>query len=656
MVIKKRSRARDLFGTNPVAHTIVPAAGLPLRVYSPKFSTPRKPVYFNFSRCAPMGDIARLMAAQFIQHVDSMESVKSARTIGVSVRLWMDALCRSVVEDGITPEHWASERWQRVSHAWAYAVDNDLGLAETTRASYVSYTWSFVARLQSSVLIPTFRLRKPLSNPVGGRKTPIPDVARSSSPGAPLVDQEYVSAFKALNELSDISDADVYLKRLDFFIDRIVAHCQQAVRRIWRDFTDTKRGLEDASGLDPVKFLGEWQHPRNPQAFKRGWKSAIKSELDALRLALHFAPSGLLSRHELPEPVNRLIDNEYSIKRLKALLYTTPITAVPFLALMLVDLINEVSSSMRLQEGSALQTEDAGTMIIKWIKARAHAEKTAARASYDVSTLAVDSEAKISTPTVMMCLNNMRQRLIPFAEKEHSDDLFLVGIPSDTSETIGPLSEQAQSKAWHRFRREDAVLNEFHFTLDKIRSTLVLRAFLVSGGDLFAVQQAAQHSLRTAQRYVDQEAGRLIGNNDVRTVQDAMLLDATPNRSELHRQMGVDAEKVRNAVYAGRSLGFLEWATEEPGEADALVSTFVDWLLGSDKVLIDHPVIAAQVFSLREHIKRSPDLRLQPSWETQWAPLLIYLNMAWTEMRPQTRLEAERLAEEFEISFLEPTE
>ncbi|MFW8644411.1 hypothetical protein ACOJBO_25740 [Rhizobium beringeri] len=72
MVIKKRSKARDLAGTNPVAHTIVPAAGLPLRVHSPKFSTPRKPAYFDFSRCALMGDIVRFMAAQFIQHVDSM--------------------------------------------------------------------------------------------------------------------------------------------------------------------------------------------------------------------------------------------------------------------------------------------------------------------------------------------------------------------------------------------------------------------------------------------------------------------------------------------------------------------------------------------------------------------------------------------------------
>ncbi|MBB4587950.1 hypothetical protein GGE50_003854 [Rhizobium leguminosarum] len=656
MVIKKRSRVRDLSGTDPVAHTIVPAAGLPLKVYSPKYSTPRKSEYFNFSRCSGMGEIARLMAAQFIQHVDSMNSVKSARAVMVSVRFWMDAVCQSVAEDGVAPEDWETERWHQVSNGWAYAVENDLSLEETTRATYVSGTWSFVTRLQTSGLIPTFRLRSALRDPAGGRKTAISDIVRSNKTDAAPVDGEYIAAFKALEELSDISDADIYLKRLDYFIDRVVAHCQQAVRKIWRDFSDTKRGLEDSSGLDVLEFLRKWQVSKNPVAFRRGWKGEVQKELDALRLALHFSPSGLLSRNDLPEPVNRLIDSEYSIKRLKSLLHTTPITSVPFLALILVDLMNEVSSSMRLKEGSALRTEDAGTMMIKWIKARAHAEKTAARAIQDISTMALDSDEKISTPTLMMCLDEMRQRLIPYAETQHSDDLFLVGLPSDTTETIGPLSEQAQSKAWHRFRSEDMVLNEFHFTLDKIRSTLVLRAFLVSGGDLFAVQQAAQHSLRTAQRYVDREAGRLVGNNDVRTVQDAMLLDATPNRSELHRRLGVDREKTRASVQAARSIGFLEWATEEPEEADELTSNLVDWLLGSEKVIIDHPVIGAQIFSLREHIKKFPELRLQPSWEMQWAPLLIYLNVVWSEMRPQTRHEAQSLAEEFEIAFLEPTE
>lgn len=646
----------DLNKLKFVAGKINPTSYGELFVYSSAHSSERTRVYFNFRTCSGLGPLAAKLAAEFTIWTAPKEK-GSALAALVPIRGWMRYLSDLARVDGSNTTDWTAQKWGLQTGEWLLSILSDPDLRDRTKNQYRSNVHAFVARMQTAGVLPAFRILNGIKKPEGGKKLSIALVKKALRDGEDIhiIDVATRDALSELDNLNDLTDSAQVLRRIDLLLGATRKAIENRIRHFWYDWQEARQIV--SSGIfDPIGFLERHCVSREPLKLRRGWKYELTDDTDMIALLQHLY-DGIIPIDEPGNPLVRWIYNQYSVRHIRNLLHSTPDNVIPFLVTMLIDRPIEVSYAAGFAVDAMRSTANPNNMKITYVKKRAgHRMITTIWASGDDRSLASSSRRSIDPATAFRCVQSMREPLIKFAEAQDADKLFLVLGNGGTRKTVKAVSPRAWLDAWDRFRAGDPILTRYRFTLDKIRPTLILRAYIVSGGDIFEAYRVAQHKLLgTTQRYLNEQVSEQLSAEDARNVQGAISLKILEKRPELRGDLRINEQSAKRVLRQAANLGFLEHNKEAENVREEVQSELVRFFLTGEIIVLEDPEVAAELIVFKEHlVTELPTLKGHPDYETSWLPLLVFLNAAIEAMLPHVRQRGRKVAAEMGIEYLEP--
>ncbi|MBP2443806.1 hypothetical protein [Rhizobium leguminosarum] len=638
----------NLWKLDVVLRRIEPKSFSELNVYSPKHSTPRRRVYFNFAICAELGPLAPRFASEFVIWMADLV-VATARGKLVPVRYWMRHLAHA---DAAYPEDWTPTQWQFHTTEWWLSIRSDPDLKDVTKNEYLYHVQNFIAHLQQRQVIPRFKLPKAIRGAKGRKKITVAEVLKQNkeNPKDDLLPEDVKSALAELDFLDDLTDSAQVLRRIEIILDATRSFLESKIRSFWTEWTATRQYL-DLGVFDPEDFLEKFAVSRDPLKLRRGWREVIDSRARIIALVEYM--HGSMLPVSTSDPVLRLVYNEYSVGEIRDLMHSTPDSVLPFLALVLVNDPIEVSSASNLFATSLKTTSNPSNVRLTYLKKRARYRKiNVIWAASDERTLKLASRRRIEPATALGCILQMREPLQHYAEPADADRLFLVCGNKGHGETVKVLSPPILRAAWDRLRQEDPILSRYRYTLDKLRPTLILRSFLVSGGDIFATFHAARHKwLTTTQSYVNEVVTEKMSSSAAREVQDVMTLSVTKDRPHLEKSAGISPVRARAIIEKARHMGFLE---HTGGQSRKKVTEDLVKFTQGEVIVIEDASVAAEILVFKEHlVSELPILRTSSDFESVWLPLLVYVNGCLAALPPDVLERGRKLASELQIAYLD---
>jgi hypothetical protein len=267
-----------------------------------------------------------------------------------------------------------------------------------------------------------------------------------------------------------------------------------------------------------------------------------------------------------------------------------------------------------------------------------------------------ESYARIEAYRVFGAVSAMRERLLKYVVPQFQGDLFISFSTFDKPYASSTLTTQGAMYAFDRFREADPVLKLFSIARDKLRSSALDQAFFDSNGNLAVVQRVAGHrNMGVSQGYVRGKAGEILDANKAREIHQFMVVTATRRQTALQEKLGIERETAEQLAKAAAGAGLFGYQLEadEPS-CDEKVSDFVSWMIGAEHVLVESVPVAAQIISFEAHLRsEAKSLRDHSSWETTWVYVLLYLNAAIAEMRPDIRRAGELMAIDQGLAYME---
>ncbi|ODS52541.1 MAG: hypothetical protein ABS40_18525 [Agrobacterium sp. SCN 61-19] len=471
----------------------------------------------------------------------------------------------------------------------------------------------------------------------------------------PALDAITRSALLELDALDDLTDSAQVLRRIDLLLDATRRLVSRSIRDFWAEWQEVRR-IVAAGYFDPEGFLRRYCVSRHPLKLKRGWRRELTDDTDMIAL-VEYLYDGIIPINEYDNPIVRWIYNQYPIEHFRSRLHSTPDSVLPFLVLMLLENPMEVSSAAELKTDALVSTQNPGNKRITYIKKRArHRTIYMIWSAGDERTLRKASTAKIVSATAFGCLLEMRSRLVPFAEPHEVGKLFLVLGHKGKRDTVRNISADRIIDAWDRLRSRDPLLARYRFTLDKIRPTLILRTYIVSGGNIFEAYRVAQHKLlSTTQRYVNENVSEFLSSAHARNVQGSISISVTKIHPDL-RKLGFFDEKISNIILKkAENIGFMSYADRGNGKIDSIKSEMVRFFTSGQIFIVEDVNVASEIVAFKAHLlAEAATLRTHPDYETSWLPLLVFLNAALEAMSPDIRKRGHDLASRIQIEYLEP--
>jgi CBS domain-containing protein len=630
-----------------VLRQIDPKSYWELVVYSSAHSSERRRVYFNFRTCSHLGPLAARFAAEFVVWAASKERASALAAL-IPIRAWMRHLSEFANVDLSDPLSWGSETWLLHTTEWWLSIRADADLADVTKNQYRASAANFIARMQTLGLVPRFRFPKGIEKPKRGKKLSLAMVKQVSPEidDSHRLNDEVRAALAELEFLDDLTDSALGATR---------SAVERSIRHFWFEWQEA-RHIVSSDLFDPIGFMERHCISREPLKLRRGWQRELTDDTDMIALLEHYY-DGIIPIDEPGNPLVRWIYNRFSIGHFRDLLHSTPDTVIPFLIVMLLDKPIEVSYAAGLTVTAMKDTANPSNKRVTYVKKRAnHRKITVIWAAGDDRVLDRRSHRPIGAATAFRCLQEMRQPLEKFAEKRDADKLFLVLGHQGRRETVRALPAQTLIDAWDRFRASDPLLSRYRFTPDKLRSTLILRAFIVSGGDIFEAFRVAQHkSLRTTQRYINEQVSQQISAGDARNVQDAITLRATESRTDLRGELRISERDVKRVMDKATNLGFLAYSQQPETTRKEMESDIIRFFTTGEIVVIEDTTVAAELTIFKRHlVSELPVIRNDLEFEFTWLPLLVFVNAALEAMLPDVRQHGRQLASEMDIEYLEP--
>lgn len=646
----------DLNTIKYVTGRIIQRTHSELFVYSPAHSSERRWVYFNFRPCAALGPLAPRLASEFVVWTSDKE-LPSARGSFIPVRAWLVRLAETVSAGNDSADCWPAERWRSETFEWWLSVRSDPDLKDTTKNQYRAAVRGFIGRLQTSNILPWFSFPKAIEKPAGDKKPTLANVRKliKDLDGHPALDAITRSALLELDALDDLTDSAQVLRRIDLLLDATRRLVSRSIRDFWAEWQEVRR-IVAAGYFDPEGFLRRYCVSRHPLKLKRGWRRELTDDTDMIAL-VEYLYDGIIPINEYDNPIVRWIYNQYPIEHFRSRLHSTPDSVLPFLVLMLLENPMEVSSAAELKTDALVSTQNPGNKRITYIKKRArHRTIYMIWSAGDERTLRKASTAKIVSATAFGCLLEMRSRLVPFAEPHEVGKLFLVLGHKGKRDTVRNISADRIIDAWDRLRSRDPLLARYRFTLDKIRPTLILRTYIVSGGNIFDAYRVAQHKLlSTTQRYVNENVSEFLSSAHARNVQGSISISVTKIHPDL-RKLGLFDEKISSRILKkAENIGFMSYAGRRNGKIDSIKSEMVRFFTSGQIFIVEDINVASEIVAFKAHLlAEAATLRTHPDYETSWLPLLVFLNAALEAMSPDIRKRGHDLASRIQIEYLEP--
>jgi hypothetical protein len=554
--------------------------------------------------------------------------------------------------DTSLPADWTPEQWQFYTTEWWFSIRSDPDLHDVTKNEYRNNVENFIGHLQANKVVPRFNIPKGISRVQGGKKITVADVRKRDSDDieGPVLPDDVKSALAELDFLDDLSDSGQVLRRMDIILKAARSFLEDKIRSFWAEWISTRQFLESGS-FDPEDFLKNFAVSRDPLKLRRGWRNAIDSRNKVISLLEYLYCSMLPVKTS--NPLLRLVYNEYSVGEIRDLMHSTPDSVIPFLALVLLNDPIEVSSISSLQANSIKMTTNPENVRVSYLKKRARYRTiTVIWAASDARTLKPASRRRIEPATALGCIVQMREPLQRHAEAADKDRMFLVCGNKGHAETVKVLSAPMILAAWDRLRQADPILSRYRFTLDKLRPTLILHSFLVTGGDIFRAFHTARHKLlTTTQQYVNELVSEKMSFGDAREAQDALTLSVTKGRPELLKQVSMPHARARAIMEKASHMGFLDYAGEQSRKKVA--EDFVKFTRG-ELIVIEDASVAAEILVFKEHLlSELPTLRTSSEFESVWLALLVFINGCLSALPPDILRKGRKLATDLQIAYLD---
>jgi len=648
-----RSAAVDVSGSWNVVGTIKPELGLPLRIHLPGLGGAKAERYLNFTSLAGWGVAANEMVSSFMTFAHGHE-VKVIDSYHHIIREFLNFLYD--MSGGRPPGEWTTAEWSRFTNSFILSVKRDVKRAASTKNRIRNLVVSFLSQLRDEGVAPPFPVVEGVDVITVGKKLAIGHVQRLDL----SLDELSISDQALLAELDSLNDSakpELLERRNAILTKRLRMHAERHARLHWEKFLEAEKIVADAGGFDAESFLDQFAISVEPLILRDGWMSEVGTPEAALKLAARLGPR-ILARADLESPLYRSLSRKMKVRDLRNMLFPGPETLLPFAILILLDLDNEPSSVLRMKVGCSQLTDDGTAVAIDWKKRRAgiYENQEAIRSVGSETCFDINSTEDIGAYQCVKRLVQMRERMKFHVLDVNSDDLFITYMRLDKPRASSRMYDQTATRHFRAFRDADPILRLFPFTMDELRSTAMEQTYVQTGGDIFKVQRRARHkNLRTTQIYVQGKAGDILDSRKVRDLHDLMVVTATRERKDLQDKLNIDQDRATELAKAAANAGMFGWKlSDSVAEPEDRLSDFVRWMIGREHVLFETPETAAEIIAFESHLRSEAEtLRENPTWETTWVYLLLYLNAAIAEMRPDIRRAGQELADQYQITYAE---
>ncbi|MBP2488988.1 hypothetical protein JOH50_004715 [Rhizobium leguminosarum] len=640
-MMARRSKTVDLYTDPPIAHEIVPKSGLPLRVLAPHHSTSRKHVYYDFTFAAPMGELARVFAKEFLNFTEPLKPGGS-RTRFTQLRAFLRETVL-VQPDVVEVSTWGADRWKAVEQQFSRNVSRR-NIKDRSKKDLCYGSAAFLKHLQDAGVLPTFEFSEPVKVTNAGKIPPISHLPVDSKMLEAL-SPAMKSAVHDLESLADVRDPIKMQEKISRMRDLLREHWTEKARAVWTRFVDGNRLADNDEDFDVDRFLAEYSLDGG-RSFHGSWRDELSSDTQIIKLVKGRYGGIIPARGEEGSQLGDYIRQIGAARRISPILHSTVDSIVPFYGLLLNagELALNPSSAKTMTEDSSSSTDSPGLQTVYWDKGRISE-------TFSEHCYVEGAAGEMTVPQAQSCLQAMSAPLRPYAVEEEEKSLFLVKTLSSTRETIGVISDDALIKGWKRSLKSHPFLSVYKILPMHLRSSHLYHKFLQTGGDVIEVHKLARHAwLETSQIYVNLNTSEFVAARDARQVQDFLLMKATPTRQQLHQKLGLDAAVAKRLTVSAASLGFMGWDLD-CGEQDRL-SEFERWLINGEKVFIETVEVAAELYAFRNHlVDNAHVLRETKDWSETWAPMILLMNAALGEMKADTRNKGSKLAAEYELEY-----
>ncbi|NKN00690.1 hypothetical protein [Rhizobium leguminosarum] len=640
-MMARRSKAVDLYADTPIAHEIVPKSGFPLRVLAPHHSTVRRHVYYDFTFAEPMGNLARVFAKEFLNFTGALKP-GGGRTRFTQLQAFLREIVL-VQPDVGESSTWKADRWKALEQQFSRNVRRR-HIKDRSKKDLCYGAAAFLKHLQDAGVLPTFEFSKPVKVTNPGKIPPISHL-RVDKKRLELLSPGAKSAVHELESLADVRDPIKIQERIGRMLDLLREHWTDQARTVWTKFVDENRLADNDADFDIDRFLAEYS-PDGGLTFHGSWRLQLSSDTQLIKLVKRRYGGIIPARDEEGSQLGDYIREIGAARRISAVLHSTVDSITPFYGLLLNagELALNPSSARTMTEESSASTDNPDVQTVYWDKDRSGE-------TFSEHCFIEGADGEITVPQAQSCLLAISAPLRRYAVEEEKKSLFLVKTPSSTREMIGVISDDALVEGWKRSLNGHPVLCVYKILPMHLRSTHLYHKFLQTGGDLLEVNKLARHAwLETSQIYVNLNTSEFVAARDARQVQDFLLMKATPTRQQLHQELGLNAAVAKRLTVTAASLGFMGWDLD-CSEQDRL-SEFERWLITGEKVFIEAPEVAAELYAFRNHLVANAHvLRETKDWSGTWAPMILLMNAALGEMRADTRNNGSKLAAEYELEY-----
>lgn len=558
--------------------------------------------------------------------------------------------------NGRPPSEWSIAEWRQYTNSFILKLKKDRSKDGVTQNRNRYRIVSLMDNLRESQIAPHFMIEGGVKDAKKGKKKGIAAVARLDFDLDQLSEEDR-SFIDEIDTHVNISYPEHYLARTRMLQDRLRTLAEDHARRNYERFQWAERVISDPAGFDVDQFLNRHATSLHPLVLREDWLSEPFSEEAAIRVAAKLGPQ-ILSYDGGNAPIYARLHYNSRPAELRNAVFPSPAIWVPFITIFLLDLENEISSVLGMQIDCCQLNEEETAVTVHWKKGRAepYVDKQATKPPGVGSSLERSSDKKIETFQAVKAVLEMRKRLAKYVVDDAASDLFVVYSTFDDYGASSTLTGEAANYNFQAFRKADPVLALFPFSLDKLRSTALEKVFVESGGNLFKVQRHGNHrDIRTSQDYVRVAAGAFVDDTKARALHELLVCSATRNQKNLQKKLDINEETASRIVAEAMKAGMFGYHLED-GQLDpeAESSEFVQWMLGAEHVLLESAPMAGEIIAFEAHLRaEAKTLRDSPSWNTTWVYLLLYLNAAITEMRPDIRRKGEALAKRHHITYAE---
>jgi hypothetical protein len=534
----KRSKARDISAHQSPVTAL--NTGSPLKFQLPPNATRKMPLNIDFSVAAPWGRIGNEFVKCFITSLDGLSWHAAAARYG-AVRRFAFSLVNSVWP---APSKWSDVAWSSLTNDWILERQRSVGdgYANAERTN-IHNLFKSIWRAEK---VPQFELIPAVSNPTSEKKPDLGSIVQTGPFDYSALTKEQAAVARRLEQLTDITDPVVHQERLSLLLRLLEDHASGEIRQNWYEFDLVRQSLEDADGLDIDRFLSDYRTSRVPLQFRRGWRMKLRNKRDRIRFLCHpeVYSDAILSGDQ--NCVKKWLSEEkYSVRDVCSALHATIENVIPLMTLVIIDLNFEESSALGMKTNCCTETDQGNAVSIHWLKGRSGEMQTEVRPKGSESALIPGSAETITSFRALGFLSQLRSRIKHLIPTEHEDTMFVVCNQTGGQAIVGPIHELNISKYFHRFRERHPILAKYHFTPDKIRGTGVLKEHLETGDLLKTAKKARHRSLKTTKKYVETVSAAHVGRNQIREVQDLLLLNSLPAHSKLRSRLGVDKHRAK---------------------------------------------------------------------------------------------------------------